>query len=63
MSTQEEREAETAALITRAFDPNDEYDGHHGNDRSEESIQTAKDRGDYELAAKIEEKVRTGAKE
>lgn len=35
MSTQEEREAEVAALIERALDPEDSYDGHHGNDRSE----------------------------
>lgn len=33
MSTQAEREAEVAELIRRAQDPDDEYDGHHGNDR------------------------------
>jgi hypothetical protein len=35
MGTFEEREAEVAALIARALDPNDAYDGHHGNDQSE----------------------------
>jgi hypothetical protein len=29
------REAEVDALIWRALDPTDPYDGHHGNDRSE----------------------------
>lgn len=38
MSTREEREAEVAALIARAQDPDDEYDGHHGTDRSEDSL-------------------------
>lgn len=38
MSTQEEREAEVAALIARAKDPDDEYDAHHGTDRSEDSL-------------------------
>lgn len=33
MSTQAEREAEVEELIRRAQDPNDPYDGHHGNDR------------------------------
>lgn len=32
--TREEREAETAALIARANDPDDPYDGHHGRDRT-----------------------------
>jgi hypothetical protein len=31
--TQAEREAEVEELIRRAQDPDDEYDGHHGNDR------------------------------
>lgn len=34
MSTEAEREAEVAALIAKALDPNDPYDGHHGNDRT-----------------------------
>lgn len=38
MSTREEREAEVAALMARAQDPNDPYDAHHGTDRSEESL-------------------------
>ena len=32
--TQAEREAEVDALIARAQDPEDEYDGHHGHDRT-----------------------------
>lgn len=42
MSTQAEREAEVAALIARAKDPEDPYDGHHGTDRSEESLEWAR---------------------
>lgn len=30
----DEREAEVQALIARALDPDDPYDGHHGNDRT-----------------------------
>lgn len=33
--TREEREAETAALLERANDPSDDYDGHHGDDRTQ----------------------------
>ena len=33
--SQAEREAEVEALIARATDPDDSYDGHHGNDRTE----------------------------
>ena len=39
MKTQEEREAEVAALIERALDENDPYDAHHGTDRSEDSLE------------------------
>jgi len=42
MSTVEEREAEVAALIARAQDPDDTYDGHHGTDRSPESLEYAR---------------------
>lgn len=42
MSTVEEREAEVAALIARAQDPDDPYDGHHGTDRSPESLEWAR---------------------
>lgn len=35
MSTRADREAEVAALIARALDPDDDYDGHHGDDRAE----------------------------
>lgn len=37
--TRAEREAEVAALIVRAIDPDDPYDGHHGSDRSPESLE------------------------
>lgn len=37
-----EREAEVAALIERAKDPNDPYDGHHGTDRSPEALEHAR---------------------
>jgi hypothetical protein len=40
--TQEEREAEVDALIARAKDPDDPYDGHHGTDRSPESLEWAR---------------------
>lgn len=40
--TFEEREAEVAALIARAQNPDDPYDGHHGTDRSEESLEWAR---------------------
>lgn len=40
--TQEEREAEVAALIEALKNPDDPYDAHHGNDRSEESLLYAK---------------------
>lgn len=39
--TEAEREAEVAALIARAEDPDDEYDGHHGNDDSNDSFEYA----------------------
>lgn len=29
------RQAEVDALIARALNPDDDYDGHHGNDRSD----------------------------
>ena len=42
MSSRAEREAEVAALIARAKDPNDPYDAHHGTDRSPESLEWAR---------------------
>jgi hypothetical protein len=42
MSTLEEREAEVAELMRRAQDPEDPYDGHHGTDRSPESLAWAR---------------------
>ena len=35
------REAEVAELMRRAQDPDDPYDGHHGTDRSPESLEWA----------------------
>lgn len=62
MSTQQEREAEIAALIARAQDPDDAYDGHHGTDRSEDSLEYARIH-DPELAKRIEDKILTNASE
>lgn len=42
MGTQEDREAEVAELYRKLFDPDDPYDAHHGNDRSDESLEYAK---------------------
>lgn len=56
------RETETSTLIARAVDPNDPYDGHHGNDRSEASLEYARIHNP-ELAARIEQKITTGATE
>jgi len=42
MSTQSEREAEVVVLMGRLLDPADDYDAHHGNDRSDESLEYAK---------------------
>lgn len=58
--TQAEREAEVAALIARALDPDDSYDGHHGNDRSEDSLDYAR-ANNPELARRIEDKILTEA--
>lgn len=62
MSTQEEREAEVTILIARAQDDNDPYDGHHGNDRSEASLEYARIHN-AELAARIENNILTNASE
>lgn len=51
-SQQAQREAEVAALIARANDPADPYDGHHGTDRSEDSLEYAI-ANNPEVAAKI----------
>lgn len=56
------REAEVDALIARAQDPLDPYDGHHGNDRSADSVEFARE-NDPALADRLAEKIRTGAKE
>lgn len=56
------REAEVAELMRRAQDPTDPYDGHHGNDRSEASLEHARIHAP-EFAARIERNIATGAKE
>jgi len=42
-TTREQREAEVDSLIARALDPSDPYDGHHGTDRSPESLEWARE--------------------
>lgn len=37
--TMQDREAEVARLIAMALNPSDPYDGHHGTDRSEDSLE------------------------
>lgn len=56
MSIQQEREAEVAALCARAQDPADPYDGHHGTDRSPESLAWAKEH-DPETYARVTAKM------
>lgn len=41
--TQAQREAEVAELMRRAQDPDDPYDGHHGTDRSADSLRWLRD--------------------
>lgn len=60
--SREQRERETAALMARAQDPNDSYDGHHGNDRSGASVEFAREY-EPELAVRIEQKIAVGANE
>lgn len=62
MSTYEERLAEVEALMLRAQDPDDSYDGHHGNDRSEDSLEYARIHNP-ELAIRIENNILTNAAE
>lgn len=50
------REAEIEALIAKANDPDDEYDGHHGNDRSDDSLAYAIE-NDPALALKIRARI------
>ena len=59
MSTMEERELEVAELMRRAQDPADPYDGHHGTDRSEESLAWAKE-NDPETYARVMAKIERG---
>ena len=50
------REVEVEALIARALDPDDEYDGHHGTDRSDDSLEYAQER-DPATYARVLEKI------
>lgn len=59
MSTQVEREAEVQALIARALDPDDPYDGHHGTDRSPESLEWARV-NDPDTYARVMAKIERG---
>jgi len=50
------RQAQVDALMARAQDPDDEYDGHHGTDRSADSLAWLRDNdpANYErILAKI----------
>jgi len=60
MSTWADREAEVAALVARAADPDDDYDGHHGTDRSAESLEWARV-NDPETYARVMAKIEEGA--
>lgn len=60
--TKKQRAALTAALIARALDPDDLYDGHHGNDRSEASLEHAR-QNNPDLAARIQHNIDTRATE
>lgn len=53
------REAEVVALVLRAQDPNDEYDGHHGTDRSAASLALAK-KQDPNTFARVTKKIEEG---
>ena len=56
---QAKREAEVRELMQRAQDPNDPYDGHHGTDRSPESLAWAKEH-DPETYARVVGKMERG---
>lgn len=57
--SEEAREAEVAALIARAIDPNDPYDGHHGTDRSSDSLEWLKT-NDPETYSRVQKKIEEG---
>lgn len=59
MSTQADREAEVAELMRRAQDPDDSYDGHHGTDRSPESLAWAAEH-DHETFKRVMAKMDRG---
>lgn len=58
-STEEEREAEVAALIARLLDPNDSYDAHHGTDRSADALAWTKE-NNPEAYARVQKKMQEG---
>ena len=58
-STEEEREAEVAALTARLIDPNDKYDAHHGTDRSDDSLAWVKEH-DPETFERVTKKIAEG---
>lgn len=57
--TIDEREAEVAALMARAQDQTDEYDGHHGSDRSPDSLRWM-ERNDPISYARVMAKIKAG---
>jgi len=57
--TEADREAEVGALIARAIDPSDVYDGHHGTDRSPESLAFVKNH-DPVTYARVTQKIKEG---
>jgi hypothetical protein len=57
--SEDEREAETSALIARLLDPNDVYDAHHGTDRSPESLAWVESH-DPETFARVTQKIAEG---
>lgn len=59
LSAEAEREAEVAALAARLLDPNDNYDAHHGSDRSPESLAWLKE-NDPETYARVTKKIEEG---
>lgn len=61
-TSQTARAAEVSSLIERLIDDSDPYDGHHGNDRSDASVEYA-DATNPELAERLRQKIATGAKE
>jgi hypothetical protein len=57
--TEAEREVEVAALTARLLDSDDEYDAHHGTDRSPESLAWIEE-NDPETFARVTKKIKEG---